>query len=244
MMHDFLVNNREQLIARCEAKARLRASRGGTQEQLTKGVPLVLDRAIRVLKAEGRAPDGRSAASSGPAPADGPASSGPEDGAARHGPTLLLLGFTVDQVVHGHGDLRQAVTELAIERDVPLEVQTFLSLNRCLDNAMAESVAEFSAQRDIAWASRLATEASEEMGALVHDLRNALHTALLAVRALELAGMVVTGATGSVPKRSLDRMRNLMDTALPVARIGASRFCACTRHRAAIPEPEGRVHRA
>ena len=52
--------------------------------------------------------------------------------AARHGKELLALGFTVDEVVHDYGDLRQAITGLALERDAPFLVDEFRTLNRCL----------------------------------------------------------------------------------------------------------------
>jgi hypothetical protein len=37
--------------------------------------------------------------------------------AAAHGGELLRPGFTVDAVVHGYGDLCQAIADLAYERD-------------------------------------------------------------------------------------------------------------------------------
>src|SRR3954471_4188100 len=69
-------------------------------------------------------------------------------GATAHGKRLLELGYTVDQVVHGYGDVCQAISDMAVERDAPFKVDEFRTLNRCLDNAIAESVVEFSKQRD------------------------------------------------------------------------------------------------
>ena len=57
-----------------------------------------------------------------------------------HGSELLALGYTVDQVVHDYGDLCQAITHLAIERDAPFSADQFCTLNRCLDNAIADAV--------------------------------------------------------------------------------------------------------
>jgi len=45
--------------------------------------------------------------------------------AALHGRDLLNLGYTVDQVVHDYGDLCQAITDLAFERDAPFEIDEF-----------------------------------------------------------------------------------------------------------------------
>jgi hypothetical protein len=67
--------------------------------------------------------------------------------AARHGRELLQHGFTVDQVVHDYGDLCQAVTDLAFENLSSIQIDEFRTLNRCLDNAIADAVTEFSYQR-------------------------------------------------------------------------------------------------
>jgi hypothetical protein len=60
--------------------------------------------------------------------------------AVAHGASLLGLGYTVDQVVHDYGDLCQSITDLAFERDAPFSVEEFRTLNRCLDNAIADAV--------------------------------------------------------------------------------------------------------
>jgi hypothetical protein len=63
--------------------------------------------------------------------------------AATHATNLLALGSTVDQVVHDFGDLCQAITDLAFEPDAPFSVDEFRTLNRCLDNAIADALTEF-----------------------------------------------------------------------------------------------------
>ena len=81
--------------------------------------------------------------------------------AQRHGGDLKQAGFTVGQVVHGYGDVCQAVTELAMELESPISADEFKTLNRCLDEAIAQAVTEFARQRDLsgrtaapsAWAS-------------------------------------------------------------------------------------------
>ncbi len=62
--------------------------------------------------------------------------------AAKHGHELLQHGFTVNQVVHDYDDLCQAVTELAIEKNAPVSPGEFKTLNRCLDQAIADAVSE------------------------------------------------------------------------------------------------------
>jgi hypothetical protein len=67
--------------------------------------------------------------------------------AALHGAKLLRRGFSVDQVVHDYGDVCQCVTALAVEQESVISVDEFHTLNRCLDNAIADAVAAFGAAR-------------------------------------------------------------------------------------------------
>ena len=222
MMHTFLSNNRNELISRCKMKVSQRPRRGATDEQLKNGVPLFLDQLIRTLIAESSQEDDVALQVSGPSGGDILALSEIGVGATAHGKALLGLGFTVDQVVHDYGDLCQSITELAYERDAPFSVEEFRTLNRCLDNAIADAVSEFSAQRDASLVDRLSSEANERLGFLVHEVRNALQMANLAVRAMELGSLAFTGATGSVLKRSLASMRNLVDSSLAEVRANSN----------------------
>jgi signal transduction histidine kinase len=222
MMHDFLANNRDELIERCKTKVSRRPRRHATEDQLKNGVPLFLEQLTRTLAAEQRDERSESLRISGASGGDVLAMSEIGVGAAAHGKTLLALGFSVDQVVHDYGDLCQAITELAHERDAPFSIDEFRTLNRCLDNAIADAVTEFSSQRDTAIAEQLSSEANERLGFLVHELRNSIQMANLSVRAMELGGLTLVGATGSVLKRSLASMRNLVDGSLAEVRAKGS----------------------
>jgi hypothetical protein len=61
----------------------------------------------------------------------------------------LLQGFTVGQVVHGYGDVCQAVTDLAVEMGAPISTDDFRTLNRCLDDAIAGAVTEYAGEQDV-----------------------------------------------------------------------------------------------
>jgi len=249
MMHDFLSNNRLELIERCRAKVADRPKRGATVQQLQTGVPLFLDQLIRTLRIEQTAQPLASRKISGPS-SGAPALSEIGATAARHGKELLGLGFTVDQVVHDYGDLCQAITDLAHERDAPFKIDEFRTLNRCLDNAIAEAVTEFSYQRDFAVADKQAVEMNERLGFLAHELRNFLGTATLAFTAAKVGNLSLAGATGSVLERSLVGLRNLIDRSLAEVRItagptvqgrvfSAAQFVTEVRHSAAL---EAEIH--
>jgi signal transduction histidine kinase len=134
--------------------------------------------------------------------------------AAAHGTELLRLGYTVDQVVHDYGDLCQAITDLAVERDAPFSIDEFRTLNRCLDNAIADAVTRFSYLRESAIAQQSITDSNEHLGFLMHEIRNSLNAAVLAVSAMESGSLGLQGATGGVLKRSLDAAVKLVDSSL------------------------------
>jgi signal transduction histidine kinase len=219
MMHNFVANNQDELVARCIEKVAKRPSRNATSEQLRNGIPMFLEQLARTLEAEDDNGAGAGVKISGPSGGDGAALSEMGLTAAAHGTELLKLGYTVDQVVHDYGDLCQAITDLAFERDAPFSVDEFRTLNRCLDNAIADAVTEFSFQRDAVIAHEHSADLNERHGMLMHELRNALSAATLAVSALEFGSLPIAGATGAVLKRSHASMVKLVDSSLAEVRI-------------------------
>jgi signal transduction histidine kinase len=220
-VREFLANNRDELIARCKLKVSLRPRRAATDEQLANGVPMFLAQLTRTLLAEESDESEEGLRISGPSGGDALELSEIGLTAAAHGRDLLRLGYTVDQVVHDYGDLCQAITELAFERDAPFEVKEFRTLNRCLDNAIADAVTEFSFQRDLQVTEKHSFDEALRLGELVHELRNALTTANLSVRALELGNMPMAGATGAVLKRSLASLGSLITRSMEAVRVAA-----------------------
>ncbi len=221
MMHNFLANNRADLIARCKAKVAMRPERVATAEQLQNGIPMFLDQLTRTLQAEQGGESEESVRISGHSAGATLERSEMAISATAHGKEMLTLGYTVDQVVHDYGDLCQSITDLAYERDAPFAVDEFRTLNRCLDDAVADAVKEFSFEREAVLARRQTLDANERLGFLAHELRNALSVANLALRALEAGTLPVAGATGTVLKRSLTTLGSLVDRALSEVRFTA-----------------------
>jgi signal transduction histidine kinase len=221
-MHQFLIHNRDELIARCKHKVAQRPRRSATVEQLEHGIPLFLEQLTRTLEAEEQGLPAAGMRISGAAGGDAQSLSEIGVSATAHGKELLELGFSVDQVVHDYGDLCQAITDLAFERDAAFPIQEFRTLNRCLDNAIADAVTEFSRLREISLAATQSAATNERIGFLTHELRNALGTVSFAVSALELGHMPISGATGAVLKRSLAAMTALVARALEEVRPGAT----------------------
>ena len=220
-MHRFLSSHRDELIARCKAKVAQRPRRAATTAQLANGIPMFLDQLIHTLEAQDNGQADESFRISGAAGGDAAALSEMGLSAAAHGKELLGLGYSVDQVVHDYGDLCQAITDLAVERDAPFSVDEFRTLNRCLDNAIADAVTEFGVWRDASVALQQSAEENERLGMLVHELRNHLHTATLAFAALESGRIPMGGSTGAVLKRSLSSLAALLSQSLSQVRVAA-----------------------
>lgn len=220
MLHQFLMANRADLINRCCLKVAKRARPQGDVVDLDHGIPQFLDQLIKTLQVEQTSEPMQSRRISGPS-GGGPVASEIAVTAALHGRELSVHGFTVDQVVHDYGDLCQAVTDLAAERGVNIEIDEFRTLNRCLDNGIADAVTEYVFQRESLLESRSATALNEQLGFLAHELRNHLHTATLATMAIKSGNVGSAGATGALLDRSLIGMRNLIDRSLAGVRLTA-----------------------
>jgi len=219
VLHTFLSAHRVELIERCRLKVAQRPAPKASAAELEHGIPLFLDQLVRTLRSEEAADHACSLVLSGPSGGGGPSEIGAA--AARHGEELLQHGFTVDQVVHDYGDLCQAITDLACETEAAIEIDEFRTLNRCLDNAIADAVTGYANQRDLVIADRDAHALNERLGFLAHELRNLIQTATLAMTAIKSGNVGLAGATGAVLDRSLIGLRSLIDRSLADVRVTA-----------------------
>jgi len=220
MLHEFLTANRADLIERCRLKVSRRPSPPPTASELEHGIPLFLDQLIMTLQLEGESEPLQSLEVSGPADGNR-ARSDIATTASEHGADLMRRGFQVDQVVHDYGDLCQAITDLAFEGKVVINVDEFRTLNRCLDNGIAGAVTEFSQQHDRAISDKRDDALNERLGSLAHELRNLINNATLAVAAIRKGNVGLGGATGAVLDRSLVSLRNLVDRSIADVRVTA-----------------------
>jgi signal transduction histidine kinase len=216
MLQEFLSTNRETLIARCRSKvARRRALLPATEEDLNvalwPGIPLFLDQLINALRLEQVSPVIQQTS----------IASGIGRTAAKHGNELLRRGFTVGQVVQDYGDLCQAITELASELKATVSAAEFGTLNLCLDDAIADAVTEFGRQRDEFTSDESTRSMNERLGVFAHELRNLIHTAILAVATIRTNTVGLGGATGDLLDRSLIGLRELVDRTIVEVRLTA-----------------------
>jgi signal transduction histidine kinase len=122
--------------------------------------------------------------------------------------------------VHDYGDLCQAVTELALEMDLPIATDDFRTLNRCLDDAIASAVTEYARQRDV----NASGAEIRRQGFFAHELRNHLHTALMAFQVVKSGKVGLTGSTIGVLERSLRGLRDLIDRSVSEVRLTAGTY--------------------
>ncbi len=197
MLHQFLIDNREEILDRARARVGTRLAPKPTLDELMLGIPLFLDELVAILE---RGHD---------------RSEKIDTDATRHGELRQQKGFTVAQVVHDYGDLCQVVTQLAMELKEPIDTDDFKTLNRCLDDAIARAVTEFARVRE----RTIADDEVQRMGYLAHELRNHLHTANLSYEILRSGAVAIGGSTGAVLGRSLQGLQTLVDRTLAQVRL-------------------------
>jgi signal transduction histidine kinase len=219
MLHSFLATNRALLIERCLAIAATRVKSDQANSKLGRGTSLFLDQLIETLIIEQTGESARSRSLSGISGGGSPSEIA--DAATLRSRELLKSGFTLEQVIREYGDLCQAVTGLASETQAPIAVEEFHTLNRCLDNAIAGAVTEFSTQQATT-AEESFNALNSRLGPLAHELRNYLHAALHAVKVIKAGHVGIAGATGAVLDRSLLGMRNLIERSLAEVRVTAA----------------------
>ena len=219
MLHAFLEGNKAALIARCHARwaARIapRPLPGGMEHALPGLVDPLID-ALRLEQPSGAAEGLRPLAAFGIAGLEVESRIGAV--AATLGQELFLAGFTVDHVVHGHGDLAQSIVELAIERNEPILRHEFAVLGRCVDRATAHAINEFHRMRDLHLSCTDHRALGERLGLLTQDLRRHINTAMLCFIAIKEGGVGLQGATSAALERSLVALNDLMEHALRDAR--------------------------
>lgn len=203
MLHEFLTNERAAIIARAQAKVTQRAGPYASEAEIQNGVQLFLDQLVELLHRSAHGTEGMSINLGASATRDG-------------GP-LVGMGFSIGQGVHDYGDISDSVTELSEELRAKISADELRSLNRCVDDAIARAVTEFTRVRE---ATR-GGEENERLGALAHELRNKLNAANLAWSMIRSGQVGVTGTTAGVLERSLGGLGDLINRSLANARLEA-----------------------
>jgi hypothetical protein len=193
MLAEFVAVNRAELISRCRAKVVGRSDAGAANAGMDRGVPMFLDQLLEELR-HGTSADEDIART-----------------AAQHGHDLLVQGYTVSQVVHDYGDICQAITELAVEREAAISTGDFRTLNRCLDDAIAGAVTEYGRERDLPGEG---PRSDGRHAAVARDLLKTIDISKVAFAAITSGKVGVAGSTGTVLSLALDTARDLAERLL------------------------------
>ena len=213
MLYDLLVSHRAELIAQCKRRVAKRYEPAPLPSVVDRAVPLFLEQLVHTLRAENltatRAPHDPL-----PSPVDSPIGRA----ATLHGAELLRLGYTVDQVVHHYGDVCQTVTDLGVKEESRISTDEFRTLNRCLDEAIADAVTAFAEARETANFNQ-AADLNDRLRRVAQEQRRLVALALQTFRAIQTGKLGATGQTADALTSTLTELRDLIDRALPEIRL-------------------------
>ncbi len=214
MLHDFLKSNKSELIARCQSKATRRADPSQAESAPTDtGIPEFMGQLIETFRLE-QTPDFLSRLKVGgqkqPSLMLVPSDVG--RAGAEHGRHLRSAGVKIEQVVHGYGDLCQALTELAIEKKAPITVDEFHTFNRLLDDAIAGAVAAFAGDEH----AKKPQAAVPSLGPAspIEEMHGLITKALHSFSAIKRGDVGLSGTTSMLHEQSLIDLHGLIDRAL------------------------------
>jgi signal transduction histidine kinase len=207
---DFILTNRESILAEWEAFARTCAPASGTMD-----IRALRDHAnemLTVIAADLKTPQdqyAQSEKSKGQTPPRGPAV---PTAAGEHGAGRARSGFTVEQMVAEYRALRASVIRLwtrSVGELVAADIEDLTRFNEAVDQALAESVFRF--DHDV-------EQAKETFLAILgHDLRTplgAIHTSaafMLDTGELEEPHRTLTARIASSAKRTVGMVGDLLD---------------------------------
>jgi signal transduction histidine kinase len=203
VLAEFLVRNRDAIVADAQARLAARPYARTSGQALAGGIAAFLDQlgdALRLATSTDVIDHAQLSESAG-----------------RHGRDLVRRGLSIAQVVHDYGDIGQAITQLAVQQDTPISASEHRTLDLCLDQAIAEAVTEYAGQRERA----IVDQGTERLGVLAHELRNLLNTAMLSFETIAAGHVPPGGSTGVILGRSLAGLRDLVDRSLADVRLDA-----------------------
>lgn len=140
------------------------------------------------------------------------------ESAAVHGGQRLRLGFSLDSVVREYGALRDAILATGKSAGADLTFREVQVVFDSIVTGIADAVSEYSRQRD----AELQRQHNEHFAFLAHELRSPLYSAKMGLDILKRNGQVLTDSRPlHALERGLQRMQELIDHSLKVARVAS-----------------------
>ena len=128
MLSDFISLNRAKVIRRSRAALAKRTVPHPNDAEVARGIPLFVDQLVSAICA--RAAGGTGIGS-----------------ALIHRSDSLEPDFTISQIVLDYAEVRLAITQLAAEQSAGITAADLETLNACLNDAIAQSVIEYTRTR-------------------------------------------------------------------------------------------------
>jgi signal transduction histidine kinase len=174
-----------------------------TDDEIRADLPRILEDVISTL----RSGDGAQSA----------AVSDLSSAAANLGRQRQRLGLDIKLASLSLGVISAATGELAARSALSFPASDYRLFNECLDEGAASAISEYwnAAHEDQEY------EHAKRLGSFAHELRNSLSTATMAFEVLRSGQLGVTGSTGDVLHRSLQRMQGLLAQTLLAATLQA-----------------------
>ena len=140
--------------------------------------------------------------------------------AREHGITRVRIGFDISQLVHEFVALRQVIHEVAIERGLSDADLAGARLADILDAAIAAAVRAYADARDFEARQKQA----ENIGFLIHELRNPLSAAMMSSTALRSASDGERDELLGTLDRGLRRLAGLINGVLQTQKLEAGKI--------------------
>lgn len=131
------------------------------------------------------------------------------------GKEYVRLGYAITEAVQSYNIIYLAITDSAAEMHFEISEEEATQLKLSLDSSIAEVVAEF----EFAQKLKQGAKETERLGFLAHELRNSLQSASIALELVETGAVGLESQTGGLLRSSLQRMAELIDTALTGVRL-------------------------
>ncbi len=202
-LHELIDQRRSELIGRWQVRVRGALSPTGTAPlEILDSLPFFIDELVHGLAHAGGEPQavaGRSAV------------------ASAHGQQRFHAGFNVEATIREYRTLEDCILELAQEHRVQVGIGEMRALSALIGTGVAEAVSMFMREKE----ERELRHAIEQFSYLVHELRNPMSSAMLALDAVPRAAQSSEGFAAL--RRSLNELRLLIDESLVELRLRALR---------------------
>jgi hypothetical protein len=223
-LHQFISKKRDAILAMCIGKIQTR-SPDRTDDELAADFGAVIDEILHALEREAGLP------TSSPLPGKSPT-------AMRYGALQQSRGYAIEKLALDFGAISDSTGDLASRENLSFSAGEYRLFNVCLDTAISSALEQFSKcarqQQD--------EVASQRVGFLAHEMRNALSSARMAFGVLRQGQVGAASKTGDILDRSLRRLESLVPDAIgwPVER---SRPAAAENDASRRTTPRGAAKR-